>query len=331
MKAILMTEPGPPEVLRPAEVETPDISGPHDLLIRLHAAGINPVDTKLRSRGTYYPERMPAILGCDGAGVVERVGSGVERFRPGDEVYFCYGGVGANSGTYAEYAVVDEHHVAAKPRSLDFVQAAAVPLVLITAWEALHERTGIEAGQHVLIHGGAGGTGHVAIQLAKLAGCKVITTVGDARKAEFVRELGADRVVRYDEADFVMEALTWTGTGVDVALDNVGGDTFEQTLAAMKHYGKLVTLLQPGPDIEWKEARLRNLQVSFELMLSPMIYGMEGALRRQAEILAEGARLIDAGKLTITLHKTFELDDAPAAHYHMQAPHPPGKIALRIA
>lgn len=331
MKAILMHEPGPPEVLGAEEVQTPDIGTAHDLLIRLHAAGVNPVDTKLRERGTYYPDRLPAILGCDGAGVVERVGSAVTRFRPGDAVYFCHGGIGAAPGTYAEYAVVDEHHVAAKPASLDFVHAAAVPLVLITAWEALHERAGITAGQRVLIHGGAGGVGHVAIQLAKRAGCEVITTVGSAEKAAFVRELGADEVVQYHEKDFVLATLAWAHAGVDVALDTVGGETLARTMAAMRHYGDLVTLLQPAPDIDWKEARQRNLRLGFELMLSPMLFGMQDALQEQADILARGAELIDRGELRIELHESFPLAEAAAAHAHLARSHPPGKVALRIA
>lgn len=127
MKAILMTAPGAPEVLSLADVPAPAISHDTDLLVRLEAAGVNPVDTKLRSRGTYFPERMPAILGCDGAGVVEAVGKSVTRFRPGDAVYFCNGGIGGHPGNYAEYAVVDERFAARKPARLDFDHAAAAP------------------------------------------------------------------------------------------------------------------------------------------------------------------------------------------------------------
>ncbi len=162
-----MTTNGTANVLQPQDVINPKINAPQDILIRLRAAGINPIDTKLRRRGTSYPEQLPAVLGCDGAGVVEAVGSAVNRFQVGEEVYFCYGGLG-KKGTrnYAQYAVVDERFVAAKPKSLSFAEAAAVPLVLITAWEALYDRGRLEAGRRVLIHGGAGGVGHVAIQLA---------------------------------------------------------------------------------------------------------------------------------------------------------------------
>ena len=140
MKAVLMTASGNPEVLQVQDVPKPSSPGETELLIRLQAAGVNPIDTKLRKRGTFYPDRMPAILGCDGAGVVEAVGTKVQRFRVGDEVYFCYGGLGAHQGNYAEYTVVDERFVARKPASVSFAQAAAAPLVLITAWEALYER-----------------------------------------------------------------------------------------------------------------------------------------------------------------------------------------------
>ncbi len=331
MKAILMHEPGPPSVLRLEDVEAPDISGPHDLRIRLHAAGVNPVDTKLRSKGTFFPDRLPAILGCDGAGVVERAGSGVTRFRPGDAVYFCHGGIGAAAGTYAEYAVVDEAYVAAKPASLDFVHAAAVPLVLITAWEALHERARIAQGNRVLVHAGAGGVGHLAIQLAKRAGCQVITTVGSPEKAEFVRALGADEVILHREQDFALATLAWAPAGVDVALDTVGGETLARSLAAVRHYGELVTLLQPAPDIDWSEARQRNLRLGFELMLSPMLFGIEDGLRRHAGILATGAELIDRGELRVELHESFPLERAAEAHAYLERPHPAGKVALRIA
>jgi NADPH2:quinone reductase len=171
MKAVLMTAAGDPEVLQLQEVSDPMIQTYTEILVRLHAAGVNPIDTKLRQRGTFYPDQMPAILGCDGAGVVEAVGANVQRFRVGDEVYFCGGGLGAKLGNYAEMAVVDEQFVAHKPTSLSFAEAAAAPLVLITAWEALYDRGRLEPGQRVLIHAGAGGVGHVAIPASKTPRC----------------------------------------------------------------------------------------------------------------------------------------------------------------
>ncbi len=331
MKAIVMTAVGGPEVLQPAEVPTPQLRSDHDVLVRLKAAGVNPVDTKLRSRGTYYPDRMPAILGCDGAGIVEAVGASVDRFRAGDEVYFCNGGIGGEVGNYAEYAVVDQHLLANKPRSIDFAQAAAAPLVLITAWEALHDRARIAEGQEVLIHAGAGGVGHVAIQLAKAAGCSVITTVGDETKAEFVQGLGADAEIPYRSVDFVQAVQQWTGgEGVDVALDTVGGKVFEQTFAAVRPYGDVVTLLQPGAEIDWKVARLRNLRTSLELMLSPMYYGWVDAQRHQTWILEQCAELFDTGRLKVHLTATLPLEQAAEAHRRLEQGGAMGKIALII-
>ena len=224
MKAVLMTAPGSPEVLQVREIANPLPPQNTELLVRLKAAGINPIDTKLRKRGTFYPDKMPAILGCDGAGIVEAVGSGVKRFNVGDEVYFCNGGIGSHQGNYAESTTVDERFLAAKPKSVSFVEAAAAPLVLITAWEALYERGRLSPGEKVLIHAGAGGVGHVAIQLAKLKGADVCTTISTPEKADFVKQLGADFVINYKETDFAKAVFDCTnGEGVDLAFVTVGG------------------------------------------------------------------------------------------------------------
>lgn len=331
MKAIVMHAPGAPQVLNLAEVPPPEIVHGTDLLVRLKAAGVNPIDTKLRAKGTYFPERMPAILGCDGAGVVEAAGAGTSRFKPGDAVYFCNGGIGGHPGTYAEYAVVDARFAARKPASLDFNQAAAAPLVLITAWEALYDRARMTAGQTVLIHAGAGGVGHVAIQLAKAAGCRVLTTVGSARKAAFARELGADEVIPYRETDFVQAVLDLTaGLGADIVFDTVGGATFRDSFAAARPYGDLVTLLQPGADTDWKTARLRNLRVSQELMLSPMFFGWTEAQQHQAWILEQCAGLFEAGRLRIHVDRVLPLSEAAEAHRLIEAGEIAGKGVLAI-
>ncbi len=332
MKAVVMTASGEPEVLQLQQVPDPRIHTDREILVRLHAAGVNPIDTKLRKRGTFYPDQMPAILGCDGAGVVESVGSNVQRFRVGDEVYFCCGGLGATLGNYAEMAVVDERFVARKPASLSFAEAAAAPLVLITAWEALYDRGRLEAGQRVLIHGGAGGVGHVAIQLAKLKRADVCTTVGSQEKARLVRQLGADNSIFYKQTNFVEAALDWTaGEGVDLAFDTVGGKTFYDTFPAVRVYGDVVTILEPDPGyINWKIGRSRNLRVSFELMLTPMLQGLVAAQQHQAKILEQCATWIDEGKLKIHLSQTFPLENAAAAHKALETGSTTGKIALVI-
>jgi NADPH2:quinone reductase len=331
MKAIVMTATGSPEVLEVQQVATPTISQPRDLLIQIKAAGVNPVDTKLRSRGTFYPEQMPAILGCDGAGIVTAIGSEVKNFQVGDEVYFCYGGVGNPPGTYAEYTVINEQFVAHKPKSLSFVEAAAAPLVLITAWESLYDRARLKSGDKTLILAGAGGVGHVAIQLAKIQGAEVATTVSSEEKADFVKSMGADLVIMKED-DCIDQILIWTrAKGVDVAFDTVGGKTFFDIVPAVKIYGDLVTILDIDPSLgNLKNARLRNLRISLELMLTPMLQGLDSALIEQVEILTKCADLFDRGKLKIHVNKTFALDDAVEAHRLLEAGSMVGKIVLTM-
>ncbi|MCM0591930.1 MAG: zinc-dependent alcohol dehydrogenase family protein [Gloeotrichia echinulata IR180] len=330
MKAVIMTAAGSPEVLQLQELPKPT-PGNSEILVRLVAAGVNPIDTKLRNRGTFYPDHTPAILGCDGAGIVEAVGGDVQRFRPGDEVYFCYGGLGAHQGNYAEYTIVDERFVARKPASVSFAEAAAAPLVLITAWEALYERGRLEPGEKVLIHAGAGGVGHVAIQLAKLKGASVATTVSSEDKANFVQQLGADEVIFYKQTDFVQAALNWTGgEGVDLAFDTVGGETFHQTFPAVRVYGDIVTILEPDAKTVWKTARVRNLRIGFELMLTPMLLGITQSLQHHAEILEQSAASIDQGKLKIHVSHKFPLESAAKAHELLESGSITGKIVLLI-
>jgi NADPH2:quinone reductase len=333
MKAVLMTEPGTPEVLQLQEVPKPEIKSKTEILVKLKAAGVNPIDTKLRSRGSFYPEKMPAILGCDGAGIIEAVGAEVTQFQVGDPVYFCDGGLGDDTGNYAEYTVVEEQFVSLKPESMSFAEAAAAPLVLITAWESLYDRGKLQPGQRVLIHAGAGGVGHVAVQLAKLQGAEVATTISSAESAAFVKSLGADLTINYKETDFVQQVLEWTdGEGVDLAFDTVGKDTFYKTIPAVKVYGDLVTILEPDTRIgNLKEARLRNLRIGLELMLTPMLQRLVEEQKDQAKILQQSARLIDEGKLKIHLSQTFPLEKAAEAHRLLEAGGMMGKIALTIS
>ncbi|MEG3976208.1 zinc-dependent alcohol dehydrogenase family protein [Microcoleus sp. herbarium8] len=332
MKAIVFETPGSASVLRLQDIPAPTIQTETEVLVRLRAAGVNPIDTKLRSRGTFYPEKTPHVLGCDGAGIVEAVGAAVQSFQVGDEVFFCNGGLGGLMGTYAEFAVVDERFLAIKPAALSFVEAAAAPLVLITAWESLYDRGRLQAGQKVLIQAGAGGVGHVAIQLASLQGAEVCTTVGSEAKAEFVRQLGADLVILYKNTDVVDEVLTWTqGQGVDLAFDTVGGETFYQTVPAVKIYGDLVTILEPDPALgNLKTARMRNLRISLELMLTPMLQGLAEEQEQQAHILQQCAGLCDRNLLKIHVSKTFPLAQAGAAHELLETGSVTGKIVLEI-
>ena len=331
MKAIQMREPGGPDVLSLVDLPAPEIRSPTEVLVRLEAAGVNPVDTKIRARGTLVPETLTAVLGCDGAGVVEAVGDAVSRFAPGDAVWFCHGGLGGPHGNYAEYIVVDEGVAQPRPRSLDAIHAAAAPLVLITAWEALYDRARLHQGQTVLVHAGAGGVGHVAIQLAQLAGARVATTVSDRDKAEFVHQLGAECAINYKE-ESLLEALSdWTGgRGVDVAFDTVGPEVFGQTIPAMAVYGDLVTILDPGPNLDLKEARNRNLRIALELMLTPQLRHLPDALAYQGSILRRCGDLFDDARLRVHVAETFPLERAADAHRRLEQGGAKGKLVLAM-
>jgi NADPH2:quinone reductase len=330
MKAVLMTATGGPEVLEYSRIPEPEITRPNQIKVRLHAAGVNPIDTKVRARGLFRGE-LPAVLGCDGAGEVVTVGEAVTRFRPGDAVWMCHGGLGGPQGNYAEFTVLDEAHAEPKPAAVSFAQAAAAPLVMITAWESLLTQARLREGQTVLIHAGAGGVGHVAIQLAKLQGARVITTVGSPEKAEFVRDLGADEAIDYRNEDFATRTLALTGgQGADVVYDTVGPEVFKRSIDATAHYGSLVTLLDPGPGVEWKEARIRNLGIHFTLMLTPWIRDLKDHWTRQNAILRQCGAWMDAGRLAVEVGETLPLSAAGDAHRIVEEGHARGKIVLTL-
>lgn len=325
-----MIAAGPADkVLQLVDTPEPKITTPTQIKVQLRAAGVNPIDTKLRARGVFFPDALPAILGCDGAGVVTDTGSAVTRFKQGDAVWFCHGGLGAEPGNYAEYTVLEEREAEAMPAGLDFTQAAALPLVSITAWEALFDRARLGQDQTVLIHAGAGGVGHVAIQLARSMGAHVATTVSTSEKADLVIGLGADKVIQYREEDFVEAIMDWTdGQGVDVVLDSLGGEVFQRSLAATRVYGQVVTLLDPDTNISWKEARNRNLGIHFTLMLTPMLSNLPTARAHQGKILQHCAALVADGKLTPHIASTLALADAARAHVMIETGHVSGKLVL---
>jgi NADPH:quinone reductase len=331
MRAIEIREIGGPAVLQPVERPAPGVSGPTDVLVRLAAAGVNPVDTKLRSRGPLVPDGLPMVPGCDGAGVVEAVGSEVTGLVSGDAVWLCHGGLGGPVGNYADYILAEAAGVRPKPESLTLVEAAAGPLVLITAWEALFDRAGLKAGQTVLIHAGAGGVGHVAIQLARIAGARVAATVSSPEKASFAHELGAEYTINYRDEDLVQAVMDWTsGRGVDVGFDTVGPEVFRRSIPAMAHYGSLITILDPGSDQDFKEARNRNLRIGFELMLTPMLRDLPEARAHQGEILDRCTDYIDRGDLRVEVSETFPLEQAADAHRRIEEGHTRGKLVLTM-
>ena len=332
MKAILMTAVGSPDVLQLREIAKPELPSPHHLLVKLAAAGVNPIDTKLRAKPVYHPDKLPAILGCDGAGIVEEIGSAVTRFKIGDAVYFCNGGIGDEPGNYAEYTTLHEDYCAAKPANIGLQESAALPLVLIAAWEALVERANLQAGQTILIHAAAGGVGHVAVQLAHHLGARIAVTVSGDKKAGLVHGLGAEKIINYREQDFVQEALNWTGgSGVDVVFDTVGGDTFLRSLNATRIGGKAVSLLStPLSLADAQLARLRNLSLCYELMLTPQVMKLHEERVRQRKILEQGAHLVEAGKLGVLVSHKLPLENAAEAHRMIERGGVIGKIVLTM-
>ena len=333
MKAILMTAAGSPDVLAMCTIDKPELPSPHHLRVKLTAAGVNPIDTKLRARPVYYPDKLPAILGCDGAGIVEKAGSAVTRFKEGDAVYFCNGGIGDEPGCYAEYTTVHEEYCAASPANLGLQDSAAMPLVLITAWEALVERANLQAGQTILIHGGAGGVGHIAVQLARHLGARVAVTVSDDKKEGLTQGLDAEKIIRYKEEEFVQDVVEWAGgKGVDVVLDTVGGEIFKRSLNAARLGGKVITLLAtPLAAEDVQQARLRNLSICYELMLTPQLMKLHDERIRQRKILEQGAQLVEAGKLGVLVSYALPLEKAAEAHRIIEHGGVSGKIILTIS
>jgi len=333
MKAVLLTGAGGIDKLELTEVPDPILENPEDILVRLHAAGINPVDYKLRRAGGFYPNRLPLILGCDGAGVVEAVGSGVTRFKIGDEVYFCNGGMGGDEqGNYAELTTIHQDYTAFKPKSLSMVEAASVPLVWLTAWESLYDRYQLEAGQRILVHAGAGGVGYIAVQMAKNTEAEIFTTISSPEKADFARSLGVDHCINYQEENFAEAVTSLTaGVGVDFVFDTVGKETFPASFAATKIYGHVVTLSEDLCDqAAINLAKLRNLTVSYELMLSPMHFKMHEARVRQQNMLAEAAQMIEAGDIKVVVNNVFSLEEVDQAHQVIEAGHSTGKNVIKI-
>ena len=332
MKAIFATAPGSADVLQLRDIPKPELSSQHHLRVKLAAAGVNPIDTKLRTKPAYYPDKLPSILGCDGAGIIEETGKAVTRFKVGDEVYFCNGGIGDEPGCYAEYTTLHEDYCAAKPANLSLEESAALPLVLLAAWEALVERANLQAGQTILIHAAAGGVGHVALQLAHHLGANIAATVGNEENVGLVHGLGAEKIIEYREQDFVQEILQWTeGKGADVVFDTVGGETFLRSLNAVRIGGKLVTLLStPLSLADTQLARLRNLSLCYELMLTPQVMKLHDERIRQRRILEQCAQLVEAGRLGVLVSHRLPLEQAAEAHRMIEQGGMTGKIILTM-
>jgi NADPH2:quinone reductase len=331
MRAIVATGLGEPDVLELRSVPLHWPRGPSDVLVRLKAAGVNPADAYFRRFGPYVQSEGPFIPGHDGAGEVEAVGAQARRFKPGDAVCFCDGGIGGDPGTYAEFAVVPASRLVRKPLHVDFVQAAALPLVAITLWESLYERARVRPGEQVLIHAGAGGTGHIGIQFARLAGARVATTVSTQAKATLAAELGAELVIRYREQDFVAAVKDWTkGRGLDVALHTLGAESMQRTFSAMAPYGRVVTLMGTPGDTAEGAAYNGNLTIHNVMMLTPLWRGLTTRLRQQADRVQKSMTLLAEGKLRVVIDQVFPMTGAAAAHRYLESGKATGKVVLTV-
>ncbi len=306
--------------------------GPGEVAVRLHATSVNPVDTKIRADGGggIAPDE-PVVLGCDVAGVVVAAGPGVSRFSVGDEVYGCAGGVKGRDGTYAQRMNADERLLANKPKSLSIREAAALPLVAITAWESLVDRANVQPGETVLIHGGTGGVGHIGVQLAKLCGAIVHTTVGNDDNARIAKSLGADETINYREhsvADYV-ERLTG-GRGYDVVFDTVGGPNLENSIKALANNGRCATTVSLGASPDLSELHIKNASLHVIFMLVPMLTDI--GLERHGEIMQRIASLVDNARIKPLIDDSrFSLAAIDAAHKHVTTGKAKGKVVIDIA
>ncbi|MEE1670855.1 NADP-dependent oxidoreductase [Streptomyces sp. NPDC003631] len=307
MRAVSQDVLGGPEVLKVVEVERP-APRTNEVLIRVRAAGLNPTDWKHRATGGFLG-KPPFVLGWDVSGVVEETGIGVATFKPGDEVFgllsYPFG-----HGSHAEYVSAPARAFTHKPSSIDHVQAGALPLVSLTAWQALVETAGLQRGQKVLIHAAAGGVGHVAVQIAKARGAHVIGTAS-AGKHDFVRGLGADELIDYHDTDFA-EAVR----DVDVVLDTVGGDYVQRSLRTLRKGGILVTILPRGSKELAGQAEALGVRAT-EMLVDADRHGMRTV-----------AELVEAGKLRATIAGTFPLAEAAKAHELGDTGRTTGKLVL---
>ena len=328
MRAMLLTGFGDVSNFELGELPRPE-PGPGQVLVRVAAASVNPVDVKIRQLAPAFAPKLPAVLGLDFAGLVEEVGEGVTAYAPGDEVYGCAGGVGQRQGALAELMPADVRFLARKPRSLDFRSAAALPLVAITAWDALHGKARVQAGEHALIQGGAGGVGHVAVQLAKAAGLRVAATVSSPAKADIARSLGADEIINYREEEPAAYVQRLTGgAGFDLAFDTVGGASLEASIAAVRPRGRVVsTNTRSTHDLSLLHAKALSLHVVF--MLLPLVSAVGEP--DYAPILREVAALADAGRLTPLLdERAFSLARAAEAHALVESGKAVGKVVVDV-
>jgi NADPH:quinone reductase-like Zn-dependent oxidoreductase len=327
MKAVVLNAFEAP--LAMTEVERPN-AGQGQVLVRIKASGVNPLDLKIAAgKANHAKVTVPAILGIDMAGIVEAAGDGVNGFKPGDEVWGMTGGVGGVQGSLAEYAAVDADLLAHKPARISMREAAALPLVFITAWEGLVDRARISAGKKVLVHGGAGGVGHMAVQIAKAFGADVYAT-GDASQRATIESFGAVFIdYQANSVDDYVAQYTG-GEGFDIVYDTVGGATLDASfIAARRYHGHVVSSLGWGTH-SLAPLSFRAATYSGVFTLLPLLSGKWRA--NHGAIMTEAAKLVDAGKVRVLLDEhRYALSEVQQAHEAMQDRSARGKVVVEVA
>jgi NADPH:quinone reductase len=329
MKAQLVRGAGAADVFALSQLPKPSaIAG--QVLVRIHATSVNTADLMARSMGDdlFFVPKFPAVLGMDFAGVVEEVGPGVNGLAVGDEVYGCAGGVRGHGGAMAEYIAADAQLVVKKPRSLSMVEAAALPLVSITAWQGLFDRLDIRAGQQVLVHGGAGGVGHVAVQLAVAAGAKVSATGTGQGQLAVIAKLGAIPIDYVTEGPEQYVARITNGQGFDAVFDTVGNANIVPSLQAARLNGAVATTVALSP-VDLTVAHVKGLTLHVVFMLIPMLHDLGKA--RHTEILQEVATWVDQGKVRPIVDSKHALEHAAKAHARLESGQAIGKVVIAVA
>ncbi|EKT4502606.1 zinc-dependent alcohol dehydrogenase family protein [Pseudomonas plecoglossicida] len=305
------------------------VPGKGQVLVRIHAAGVNPLDTKIAiGAGAHARQELPAVLGLDLAGTVVELGEAVDGFTPGQEVFGMAGGIGGAQGTLAEYIAVDARLIASKPHALGMREAAALPLVFITAWEGLVDHANVRSGQRVLIHGGAGGVGQVAVQLAKARGAEVYAT-GSAGNLDFIRALGATAIdYQTQRVEAYVEQFT-AGEGFDIVYDTVGGSTLDASFKAVKPYtGHVLSCLGWGQH-SLAPLSFKSATYSGVFTLAPLLTGK--GREHHGSILREAAVLANAGQLAIRVDpQQFALDEVNDAFRQVAEGRGRGKTVIQL-
>lgn len=327
-KSIAIKEFGNPDVFTLAEINIPEV-GYGQVLIEVKASSVNPVDYKIRQGlAPGLSPAFPAILHGDVSGVISAVGTGVLDFKIGDEVYGNIGGITQTQGALSQWALADARLVAKKPSNLNFLEAAALPLVSITAWEALVDRIQIQPGDRVLIHGGAGGVGHIALQIARIQGARVHVTVSSESKAEIAKSLGADQVIDYRKesvAEYV-QRLT-EGKGYDVVFDTIGGENLDRSFEAARVGGQVASISTHSKH-DLSLLHQKGLSLHVILMLIPLIHGT--GREHHGEILRRVSALAEQGRIKPVLDsRQYGFTQVSQAHAQLESGKSVGKIVLK--